>query len=315
MRFSLIVAIMIFTFLTGCTSQILGVEKLRNYENTLQHNNETALQVENINGQVIIQADSNASGASVSAVLKAVAISEEAAEAFLDMIDIHFAREGDVFVIESKVPKVWTMPGKAKKPMSWSVDYKITIPEGLDIKTAVTNGNVEILGANASVMGHSVNGNVAIRDNTGSINAIATNGNTEVSNDQDFEINLTQISQNGSHTLNIPFAKYGNYNLRTTNGQIKINMPSSVEPKIKAKLVNGNITMTMGERLSGLIDLKTTNGTASTNMVVNTTTIDGISKKNHLKGMIGAGIGEINAESTNGNIIMNSADSPGNAGL
>jgi DUF4097 and DUF4098 domain-containing protein YvlB len=304
------VAIMIFAFLTGCTSQIIGVEKLRNYENTLQHNNETALKVENINGNVIIQADSNATVAAASAVLKVVAGSEEAAEEFLDKIDIHFAREGDAFVIESKVPKVWTMPGKAKKPKSWSVDYKITIPEGLDIETAMTNGNVEILGANVSVMGHSVNGNVTIRDNTGSINAIATNGNTEVSNDQDFEIKLTQISQNGSHTLNIPYAKYGNYNLRTTNGQITINMPSSVEPKIKAKLVNGNITMTMGERLSGLIDLKTTNGTASTNMVVNTTTVDGKTEKNHLKGMIGAGLGEINAETTNGSITMNVAGLP-----
>ena len=304
------VAIMIFAFLTGCSSKIIGIEKLRNYENTLQHNNETALQVQNINGKVIIQADSNARDASVSAVLKAVAISEEAAEVFLDMIDIHFAREGDAFVIESKVPKVWTMPGKAKRPMSWSVDYKIIIPEGLDIEAAMTNGDVEILGANASVMGQSVNGNVTIRDNTGAIDAITVNGSTEVSNDQDFEIKLKQISQNGSHTLNIPYAKYGNYNLRSTNGNITINMPFSVEPKINARVVNGSITITMGERLSGLIDLKTTNGAASTNMVVNTTTtVEGINEKNHIKGMIGAGLAEINAETTNGSITMNGAGS------
>ncbi len=311
------VAIMIFAFLTGCSSQIIEVEKLRNYENTLQHNNETALRVENINGAVVIQASADAGdAASISAVLKVVAESEEAAEEFLDKIDIHFAREGDAFVIESKVPKIWTMPGKAKKPKSWSVDYKITIPEGLDIETAMTNGNVEILGANASVMGQSVYGNVTIRDNTGSIDAITTNGNTEVSNDQDYEIKLRQISQNGSHTLNLPYAKYGKYDFRTTNGQIKINMPSSVEPQINAKIVNGNITMTMGERLSGLIDLKTTNGKATTNMVVNTSMAkSGTNAKNQLKGMIGAGVGEINAETTNGNITMNSADSPESAGL
>lgn len=297
-----------FAFLSGCAAQITGIEKVRNYENTLQCTSETALTIDNINGTVSIQTDSDTRDAVVSAVLSVTAGSEDAAEKFLDMIEIHFVREGDVFVIESKVPKVWTMKGRARKPRSWKVDYQITIPEGFDITAGVTNGDVEILGANASVIGQTINGNVAIKDNTGSVNAVSTNGSTEVSNDQDFKLKIKQITQNGSNTLNLPNAKYGDYSLRTTNGKIIINMASSVEPKIIAKAVNGDITLGLGERLSAVIDLKTTNGKVSTNMIVNTTTVGGKKETHHLHGMIGSGLGEVTVETKNGSVVMNRAE-------
>jgi len=307
MRILLPVIIMFLFLMTSCSPRITGIERFRNYENKLRHQNEVKLTVENFNGIVKIEAREGIEDATVSAVLKATGKSESAAEEFLDKIDVRFTRVGDEFSAKTIVPKTWTMASnRGKKPMSFSVEYKIIIPEGLDIETAISNGSVEIAGKNADVVGQSVNGDVTIRDNTGSVNAVTVNGSTYVSNSQDYEIKLRQTTQNGSHTLDLPNAQYGIYKLRTTSGDIDIKMPSSVEPDIEVNVANGSIKLEMGKRLAGKIDLITTNGTVSSDMVVNTTTSIGGSKTpTELIGRIGAGPGKVKAETKNGDIVMN----------
>lgn len=304
----LTITLMLILF-TGCAKEIIQIPASKNYSNEIRYNRETALVVENMNGNVDVKAVTNAESTTVSAVLKATAVTQEAAQAFLDQMEIKFKRQGDEIVVETIVPKAWTFKGRAKKPSSWSADIIVNIPHGLDVSCAVTNGSVSAIGPNARVTVQTINGNVQVVDNTNEITVVTTNGDTFVSNSQDYNIRVRQTTTNGNCVLEMPEAKYGWYALRTANGTIEMDLRSGVEPEVNLQTTNGDIAVILGEKISGSLDLQTTNGTVSTDMIINTsTTIGGEKSQEKIKGKFNVGRGSVTAISTNGNISLKYPD-------
>jgi DUF4097 and DUF4098 domain-containing protein YvlB len=294
---------------SGCAKELIQIPASKNYSNELRYSRETTLVVDNINGNVDVKAVTNAESSTISAVLKAVSVTPEAAKGFLDQMEIKFKRQGDEIVVETIVPKAWTFKGRAKKPSSWSADIIVNIPNGLDVSCAVTNGNVSAIGPNARVTVQTINGNVKVVDNTKVISVVTTNGDTFVSNSQDYNIRVRQTTTNGNCRLEMPQARYGWYTLRTTNGTIEMDLRSGVEPEVNLRTTNGDIAVILGEKISGSLDLQTTNGNVSTDMIINTsTTIEGVKSKQKIKGKFNVGRGSIIATSTNGNISLRYPD-------
>lgn len=297
---------------SGCAKEIIQIPASKNYSNEIRYNREPKLVVENFNGNVDVKAVMNAESTTVSAVLKTTGVTQEAAQAFLDQMEIKFKREGDEIVVETIVPKVWTFKGRAKKPISWSADIIVNIPHGLDVSCAVTNGSVSAIGPNARVIVQAINGSVKVVDNTDEITVVTTNGDTFVSNSQDYNIKVRQTTTNGNCVLEMPEAKYGWYALRTANGSIDVDLRSGVEPEVNIQTTNGDIAVILGEKISGSLDLQTTNGVVSTDMIINTsTTIGGEMNKQKIKGKFNVGRGSITAVSTNGSISLRYPDDDG----
>lgn len=304
----LTITLMILLF-SGCTKEIIQIPASKNYSNEIRYSRETKLVVENINGNVDVKAVTNAQSSTISAVLKAVSTTPEAAQDFLDKMEIKFKRQGDEIVFETIVPKAWTFKGRAKKPSSWSADIIVNIPNGIDVSCAVTNGNVSAIGPNARVTVQTINGNVKVVDNTNEISVVTTNGNTFVSNSQDYNIRVRQTTTNGNCKLEMPQAQYGWYTLRTTNGTIEMDLRSAVEPEVNLRTTNGDISVILGKKISGSLDLQTTDGNVSTDMIINTSTTIGGEKSNQkIKGKFNVGRGAITAISTKGNISLRYPD-------
>ena len=311
MRIVLIIFLIFSLIPLGCGRSITGVEKTKNFMHQLQYKREKTLVVSNQNGSIAIQAQEGADIATVTATIAAVALTDTAAQEFLDKIDVRFAKEGDELSVETIYPKAWTMPAKAKKPSSWKVDYTIIIPDSLDVNCTNANGDVKVVGANEKVDIQNMNGEILVKDNRQETTAIAVNGNIQISNDQDYNTSVRATTQNGSLSIDMPKVQMGIFAIRTLSGNIKMSLPSGHEPEIDLNTVNGNIELFLGERLSGKVELSTTNGKVSTDMVVNTTTgVGGILEKKVIKGVVGAGFGNVKAVTKNGDVTMNYGEAP-----
>ena len=311
MRIMALIILALSIVISGCSGNVIGIEKNKNFQQQIPYRQEKKLIVINVNGDVKVKAKEQSEFTTVTAILKASGLTSKEAQAFLDQIEIRFVREGDEIHVETICPKVWTMPGKARKPKSWSVDYSIMIPDKLDIECSGTNGNMDVNGSNANVISQTTNGNVRVANNTGEVNAISVNGNINVENSQDYRIKVRATTRNGNNNIDMPNAKQGDFTITTTNGNIKLNLPSGTDPIIDLHTTNGNIGIYLGERLSAQVDASTTHGKAETNMVINTSTsVGGILEEKVIKGVVGGGFGSVKAKTTNGNISLEYGQAP-----
>ena len=311
MRSMIIALFGLSTIIMGCSGNIMGIEKTKNFQQQIPYRQEKKLVIINVNGGIKVNAKERSEFSTVTAMVKASGLTAKEAQDYLDKIEIRFDREGDEIHVETIYPKAWTMPGKARKPKAWNVDFTILVPDKLDVRCTNTNGDIEIYGSNANAVLQTTNGNVKVKDNTGEVDAVTVNGNTEIRNSQDYRITVRAATRNGNHVVDMPNAKQGNFAVSTTNGNIEMNLPSGTDPRIDIKTVNGNIKVFLGERLSSQVDCSTTNGEVKTNMVINTSTsVGGILQSKVIKGVVGGGFGNVKAVTTNGNITLDYGQAP-----
>lgn len=112
--------------------------------------------------------------------------------------------------------------------VSRSVNYTVTVPNGVNVKLVSTNGDMEVSGV------------------TGTFSAEATNGRVQADG---LENDVTVRTTNGA--ISIDAAKLGAQGIScsTTNGAMTVSVPKDSKASISASVTNGTIE-TSGLELS-----------------------------------------------------------------
>ncbi len=138
-----------------------------------------------------------------------------------------------------------------------SVQYELMVPENAILETIRNvNGDIDVLGVEASIKASTVNGKVKIEGSKSSVEANTVNG----------KVSVTWAE----------FPKHGRVDMSTVNGKVKLYLPEKTNATVEATSMNGSIhcdfpiTVKKGflsNKLNGtigaggtIIDLTTING-------------------------------------------------------
>ncbi|MFC1563867.1 DUF4097 domain-containing protein [candidate division KSB1 bacterium] len=163
-------------------------------------------------------------------------------------IDISYSRNR--LRISTNIPR----SGRFRR--SATVNYRIKVPEKIEIMAESTNGSVEIENISGQVEAQSTNGNVNLFNISSDIEARTTNGNIELrditgrisanTTNQSIIIRSADSEQisatttNGNIRAEFDLKDDGYYKMRTTNGSVDIIIPeeSKADVDISCKLNN-----------------------------------------------------------------------------
>jgi DUF4097 and DUF4098 domain-containing protein YvlB len=139
---------------------------------------------------------------------------------------------------------------------SWSVSYRLMVPQESNLKLKALNGGISIHNVDGQIYAKSLNGGIDLNGLTGDVEARTTNGGISVELDGDrwqgrgLDANTT----NGGIKLTVPDNYSAELEVGTVNGGIKIDFPITVQGWI-----NKRIETTLGEG-GAIIKATTTNG-------------------------------------------------------
>jgi hypothetical protein len=108
------------------------------------------------------------------------------------------------------------------------VEYRVGIPEGLDVSLTTQNGRIRVDGVNAKLAIHSTNGGVNVRNLSGTLNADTVNGG--------MELDLASLS--------------GEARVETVNGGVRVDLPRDIGASLDAQTVNGGVSVDDAFRLT-----------------------------------------------------------------
>lgn len=137
------------------------------------------------------------------------------AEQYLDSLRVVIDENPEDFVITTEGP---SSPGSR----TFTVDYEIELPDGLEIVIASGNGDITVAGMNGDIVIASGNGNVTLADIEASAVLALGNGNV------DAEVTLPPG---------------GNLELAVGNGLLAVAIPQSTSADFAAEVGNGSITI------------------------------------------------------------------------
>jgi len=172
------------------------------------------VEIENVNGRIHVT-PSEGSQVEVVAQKKARAVSDDAAKAALERIEITDSVAGSTIRVQTKVPRSEGMLGGSAE-----VAYTVRVPAGAEVKFVTVNGGIEISRLTGKIDAETTNGGIVAREVGGPIEATTTNGGIEVE--------LTAVAQGG-------------VKLGCTNGGIKLRLPADAAATISASVANGGI--------------------------------------------------------------------------
>ncbi len=185
----------------------------------------------------------------IEARLQAKAASREEASEILSDIDIETKNK----TINAIGPKFYTS-GK-----SWTVSYRIMVPENMDLELGALNGGISIDNVHGQIDTKTVNGGIKLERVSGDVDAHTTNGGitAKLDGDQWRGKGLDLQTTNGGIRLSIPENYSAELEAGTVNGGMKIDFPIKVQGWIEK-----NIETTLGEG-GAAIRARTTNGSVS----------------------------------------------------
>lgn len=216
---------------SGCTmyGPDYGAEDVEYFSGEYEADNNTTLNVTNINGQIEIDSW-NGDKVELEAIKRTNYGDEE-----LQKVHIIVNRIDDELKVETKYSAI--------ENVRVSVDMKIKVPEN------VTVGSIE-----------TTNGNIMISNTKGNTTAITTNGNIAISNVEGY---ITASSSNGALDIQ---RTTGIGDLSTTNGKIEAHV-LDIREDIDIRCTNGGITVYIDPSLDANIEMETTNGHISMNEI------------------------------------------------
>jgi len=172
-------------------------------------------------------------------------------------------------------------------------DYAVTVPEGTDIRIAVTNGNVrigpgcgevEVAGNISDVDILDPQGAVEVRSNIGRIGVVGASETTWL---KTVNGNIVATSEGGS------------LEAATTNGHVYATLTRPDVLACDLTVMNGNITLVMAKDGSARIDARTQRGTVTSTTATQDQAAQG---SRELHEVIGAGRTALTMQTQNGNI-------------
>ena len=205
--------------------------------------------LEAVHGNIEIEGQVDANSIIVTAEKRVGSDSLEDAEAHMNELEILVTDKIDKFLIQTLQPE---------KPQDrkYIVDYYITLPSNLEIDVILTNGDIDVLDVQNSVMIDAVNGDVFLSNMFGNVIVDLTNGNIN---------------------SNMDFPSNGEIRLSTDNGNLDLSIPTSISAEFSATIdgigevsvTNLDITYSLNTQKSivgtlgdgkGSITLSTVNG-------------------------------------------------------
>ncbi|SET01650.1 Putative adhesin [Methanococcoides vulcani] len=231
---------------SGCSTYgpDFGAEDIEYFSGEYEADNNTTLNVINVNGQIEIN-----SWDGDKVVLEAIKRTFYG-EDELQKVHIIVNKIDDELKVETKHP--------AYENVRVSVDMKIKVPE---------NVTVDII--------ETTNGNIVISDTKGNTTAITTNGAITITNVDGY---IKARSSNGALDIR---GTTGIDDLKTTNGKIEAQI-FDIKDDVEIRCTNGAITIYIDPSLNAEIKMETTNGYISVNEVelvvtkMETTQVEGI---------------------------------------
>jgi len=210
--------------------------------------NHIRVNVEAINGEVVVTGQSGANHVTVTAHLYVGSDTQEDAELHLDDLDVLVTDDTNEILIQTVQPV--NLNGR-----KYRVEYDIIVPNSFEVVTSQTNGSIAILDIQNSVEVSNKNGNVFLSGIVGGVTADVENGGIEgtvvlpVNETIDFSVN------NGGLELSIPTATSAEISA-TVNGIGQI-IVSNLDITLST---SRSLTGTLGNG-EGSISLSTVNGT------------------------------------------------------
>jgi len=174
------------------------------------------VEIHNVNGRIVVE-PSTGNTVDVDATKKANGASPEAAKAALDRVSIAEDVSDGRVRIDTKIAKnngFSFMNGNA------TVEYRVKVPAGADVRFVTVNGGVEVSGLDGNVVAETTNGGVKARNVSGHLEASTTNGGVEA--------DLSKMPQGG-------------VKLECVNGGIELRLPKDSKATISASITNGGI--------------------------------------------------------------------------
>jgi DUF4097 and DUF4098 domain-containing protein YvlB len=174
------------------------------------------VEIGNVNGKITVE---SASGNTVDvvAVKKAKGATPEAAKAALERATIVEEASSSLVKIETKIAK---NEGISFNTGNLTVEYRVKVPAGAEVKFTTVNGGIDLSGLQGRVTAETTNGGVSARDISGALQASTTNGGLEIA--------LTKVAEGG-------------VKLECTNGGIELKLPRDAKATISASISNGGI--------------------------------------------------------------------------
>ena len=169
----------------------------------------------------------------VKAIVKVKAESNEEAREILSNIDILTTNN----TINARGPKL------SKSRRSWTVSYRIMVPQNMDLNLTALNGGISIQNVNGELDLKTLNGGIKLKEISGDVDARTTNGGINA-------------------VLDGKRWRGKGMELHTTNGSVKLTIPKNYSAELEAGTVNGGIKIDFPVKVQGWIkkSLKTTLG-------------------------------------------------------
>jgi hypothetical protein len=140
-------------------------------------------------------------------------------ERALEQVRVEIDGEGERVDVRTRLPRSgsWLFGGGSGR-----VNYRITVPVGVQLELKTVNGGVEVEGVAGELRVGSVNGGIEIRDARGAIHATTVNG--------------------GIHARYATLPSDGRHRFSTTNGGIVVTLPEGTGGRLEARTVNGSVS-------------------------------------------------------------------------
>jgi hypothetical protein len=195
----------------------LRSEETAEWHKTYQLDQGGRVEVGNVNGKIVVEA-STGNTVDITALKKARGATPEAAKAALDRATIAEDVSGGRVKVDTKIAR---REGIIFNGNNVSVEYRVRVPAGAEVRFTTVNGEIEISGLEGRVTAETTNGGVTARSIKGQLEASTTNGG--------LDIDVARVSEGG-------------VKLDCTNGGIKVRLPRDAKATISASITNGGIS-------------------------------------------------------------------------
>ena len=236
-------------------------------------NSHDVLRIQTISGSIEIDGSSTANSVMIEGERRVGSSSQADAEAHLDLLNVEVTDLGTEVSVKTIQPKY--AGGR-----NYVVNYRITLPQNMEVHANHVNGPVFIEAIERPVSLNSISGEIVLVALVGSTQVNLVNGQiiSEVTLPPNNNLELAII--NGSIHSEVTMQSGGTIDLSVLNGSINLDIPQNTSASFEARAHNGAI------RPSGL----------SIQNVVQTT--------HSFTGTLGSGIGDIRLETDIGNITV-----------
>ncbi|HEO71254.1 MAG TPA: hypothetical protein ENN80_08320 [Candidatus Hydrogenedentes bacterium] len=187
-------------------------------------------------------------------------------------------------------------PAERPDGVDVEVDYDVFVPEGTDVVIEGGNGNVWVSKGCGQVSVRGRNADIEIVKPRGPVTVRSKNGRIRV---LDAEADTDIETVNGNIYAHM---RRGALRAVTTNGAIVAHMYSADSPRFELESQNGGLTLVMSEGCSGRVEARTGRGIVRSDFPVDMA--DGVLRRRHLQGTIGAGHTAVSMHTLNGNIWL-----------